>query len=485
MAIIASMPTHDLHELAKRAMRERDLEPDFPPEAQAEAERLAPADDASLTDLRALPWCSIDNDDSRDLDQLTAIERLPSQGLRLLVAVADVDLRVPRGSALDRHAARNTTSIYTAGGVFPMLPERLSTDLTSLNEAQDRAAMVVRIDIDARGGVTGSEVSRARVRNQAKLAYPSVGAWLDGASPPPPALARLPVIQEQLRLQDEAATRLRERRLEQGALELETGEARAVLRDGEVVDLATVEKNRAQDLIADAMIAANGAVARFLGARGYPSLRRVVKVPERWDRIVALAAQLGSRLPPQPDGRALEAFLRERRAADPLRFQNLSLSVVKLIGKGEYAVERPGQQLGHFGLAVRDYAHSTAPNRRYPDLIAHRLLKAALRGAPPPYGEADLASLAAHCTEQEDNAQKVERRLRKSAAAMLLSRRIGDSFDAVVTGAGPKGVWARTLHPPVEGRIVRGEQGLDVGDRTRVRLVAVDVERGFIDFARG
>lgn len=477
-------PYIDLRDLARRALRERDLEPEFPPAVVAAAERLQPADGAGLEDLRDLPWCSIDNDDSRDLDQLTIGESLAGGATRLRIAVADVDELVPLGSTVDRHAAHNTTSIYTAGGVFPMLPERLSTDLTSLNEDQDRVALVISFDVDARGGVSNADVRRALVRNHAQLVYETVGAWLAGDAPAPAAMGRIPGLEPLLRLQDEAATRLRERREVEGALDLDTGEARAVVRDGRVVDLRTVQRDRAKDLIADCMIAANGAVARFLGKHGGASIRRVVRSPERWDRIVDLAAGLGHRLPGAPDSGALERFLRERRAADPLRFQDLSLSVVKLIGKGEYAVERPGQKSGHFGLAVRDYAHSTAPNRRYPDLITHRLVKAILARRPAPYTDAELDGLATHCTEQEDNAQKVERRMRKSAAALMLRDRIGAAFDGIVTGASAKGTWARILTPPVEGRIERGERGLDVGDRVRLRLLSVDVERGFIDFAR-
>ncbi|MBA2482135.1 MAG: RNB domain-containing ribonuclease, partial [Planctomycetes bacterium] len=421
-------------------------------------------------------------DDSRDLDQLTVGERLPNAVLRLQVAIADVDALVVQGSAVDRHAACNTTSIYTAGGVFPMLPERLSTDLTSLNPECDRLALVVTMDIDGGGSIGATDIRRARVRNHAKLAYPSIGAWLEG-TPAPTALARVPGLEDQLRLQDEATTRLRERRQDLGALDLDTGEARAVVRDGKVVDLLPTERNRAMELIADAMIATNGVVARFLAQHRLPSIRRVVRRPDRWDRIVELARGLGSRLPAEPDGRALEAFLRERRSADPLHFPDLSLSVVKLIGKGEYVLELPGKGTGHFGLAVRDYAHSTAPNRRYPDLITHRLVKAALAGHPMPYSDEDLAGIAAHCTEQEDNATKVERRMRKSAAALFLRPRIGESFDAVVTGASEKGTWVRTLRPAVEGKVMRGDEGLDVGDRVRVRLMSVDVERGFIDFS--
>jgi exoribonuclease R len=286
-----------------------------------------------------------------------------------------------------------------------------------------------------------------------------------------------------LRMQDEVAQRLRERREEQGALDLDTGESRPVLRNGRVVDLRRDEKNRAMQLIEDFMIAANGATARFLAKRGFATIRRVVRSPERWERIVEVASRHGGRLPPNPDSVALERFLRERRRADPLRFPDLSLSIVKLIGKGEYVLEHPGNSLGHFGLAARDYTHSTAPNRRFPDLITQRLLKAAFAQVNSPYDEVDLDSLASHCTMQEDNANKVERRLRKSAAALLLRNRIGEHFDAIVTGAAEKGTWVRTFHPPVEGKVVSGQHGMDVGDQVRVKLVSVAIEQGFIDFA--
>jgi exoribonuclease-2 len=473
----------DLHELARRVLRERDLEPDFPPEVGRELAGLRAADDPAAEDLRDQLWCSIDNDDTRDLDQLSVGAPLPESGIELTVAVADVDALVRQGSAIDRHAARNTTSVYTPGGVFPMLPERLSTDLTSLNQDADRVALVVRLAIDARGGVGGARIGRARVRNRAKLAYDSVAAWLDGSAAPPAALSAVTELPPNLRLQDEATQRLHERREQDGTLELDLGELRPVVTGGRVVDLRPETPNRAKELIADAMIAANGAVARFLAAKGMPSIRRVVRVPERWDRIVELAHQHGARLPAQPDGKALASFLRAQHANDPTRFPELSLAVVKLIGKGEYALELPGRSAGHFGLAVRDYTHSTAPNRRYPDLITHRLVKAALAGSPAPYSPAELERLAAHCTEQEDNAQKAERQLRKSAAALLLRPRIGERFDAIVTGASDKGTWARLLAPRVEGKVVRGEAGLDVGDRVRLRLLDVDVERGFIDFA--
>jgi exoribonuclease II len=477
-----------LRRLARRAMVERGLEPDFPADAVRQVDALsgpAQAPPAAVTDLRSLPWFSIDNEDSRDLDQLTAAEDLGGGRVRVRVAVADVDALVAVETPVDQHARENTTSVYTAGGVFPMLPERLSTDLTSLNEHEDRIAVVISYVVDRGDPTAAPEVVRARVHNHAKLAYPAVAAWLEGQAPPPPAVVAVPGLDAQIRLQDQTAQQLRESRHERGALELETLEPRAVVSGSQLTDLRAVEKNRAAELIEDLMIAANSTAAQFLVSRSSPSLRRVVREPKRWPRIVALAASLGERLPEAPDPVALERFLMKRRQADPLRFPDLSLAVVKLLGRGEYVVEKPGgSPTGHFGLAVRDYLHATAPNRRYPDLVTHRLLKAALSGAPPPYDIGQLGSLAVHCTTQEDAAEKVERQVRKSAAALLLSHRIGQRFDAIVTGSSPKGTWVRVLRPPAEGKMVRGEEGLDVGDQVAVQLIGVDVERGYIDFAR-
>ena len=478
-----------LAQLAAQAMRDRGLEPEFPPDAlQQAAETNAPAHetDKDLHDLRSLLWCSIDNDDSRDLDQLQVAELLDSGHVRVYVAVADVDALVKRQSPVDNHAVYNTTSVYTPARIFPMLPERFSTDLTSLNAAVDRQAIVVAYTVDERGALSDEMVFRALVHNYAKLAYPSVGAWLIGEGPMPPAMAAVPGIAEQVRLQDEVAQKLRDRRHDEGALELQTIELKTIITNGKVTDLEDDPKDRAHALIEDFMIAANGVTTRFLTAHNFPTFRRVVMTPERWDKIEQLAFSYGDRLPADPDSGALNQFLIRRRKADPLRFPDLSLTIIKMLGSGEYKAELAGVKgEGHFGLAVRDYSHSTAPNRRYPDLITHRLLKAALAGNPPPYDDNTLSGLAKHCTEQEDMAKKVERQVRKSAAALLLRDRIGQTFDGVITGASHKGTWIRTFRPPIEGRIVEGYNGLDVGDRARVRLVHVDVERGFIDFVRG
>lgn len=479
---------HDLTAIARRVMTERGLLPDFSPAVMGEVARsqAATADgDPGARDLRGLLWCSIDNDDSRDLDQLTVVEPMAGGAVRILVAIADVDAAVTKGSATDGHARHNTTSVYTAAAIFPMLPERLSTDLTSLGEGEDRVALAVEMAVKDDGTLAASDLYRAVVRNRAKLAYNAVAAWLEGTGAIPDRVAAVPGMEAQIRLQDQVAQRLREVRHRHGALSLETVQARPVF-DGEVLTDLEVEKtNRAKALIEDFMIAANGATARYLEARGYPSLRRVLRSPERWERIVELAAGLGERLPAEPDAAALEAFLAKRRRADPLRFPDLSLAVVKLMGRGEYVVEFPGQTVpGHFGLAVQAYTHSTAPNRRFSDVIAQRLLKAALARRPAPYANAELQDLAQHCTEAEDRANKVERQVGKSAAAFLLEPRIGQRFDAIVTGASDKGTWVRILRPPVEGKLVHGADGLDVGDRVRVELIGTDVEQGHIDFAR-
>ncbi len=488
--MVAAVPSSknkrsELKRLARRCMLERGLLPDFSPDALAETAALrdAPRDDGrTIRDLRALLWCSIDNDDSRDLDQLTVAEPAPPGGTRIFVAIADVDAAVAAGSAIDTHARVNTTSVYTAAGVFPMLPARLSTDLTSLGEDAERLAVVTEMLVADDGVVSDSAIYRAHVRNHAKLAYDAVAAWL-GGGPAPARLAAVAGLDEQLRLQDRIAQAMRARRAEHGALALETPEARPVF-DGEVLtDLRVEHKNRAKELIEDFMIGVNGVSARYLEERNLPSLRRVLRAPERWPRIVELAAHVGESLPAEPDAGALSAFLVRRRKADPERFPDLSVSVVKLLGAGEYELERPGQrQAGHFGLAVKDYAHSTAPNRRFPDLVTQRLLKAALAGTPTPYGADEIALLARHCTEQEGAAAKVERQVRKSAAALLLEDRLGERFDAIVTGASSKGTWVRIAKPAVEGKIVENSSGLDVGDRVRVKLVHTDVERGFVDF---
>lgn len=468
-------------------MLQRGLTPDFSAAASAQAStaQAAPAvATAQVRDLRSLLWASIDNDTSRDLDQLSVAQSLPGGAVKVLVAIADVDAVVPLGSAIDAHAQANTTSVYTAAAIFPMLPARLSTDLTSLGEGEERLAIVIEMVIDDQGEVTASDVYRAAVHNRAKLAYNSVAAWLDGSGPAPARLQAVAGLDAQIRSQDQTAQRMRGLRFRHGALSLHTPEAEAVFNGAELLDLRPSEPNRAKELIEDFMVAANGVTARYLAQKGFPSMRRVLRSPERWGKLVRLAESLGEHLPPEPSGEALAQFLTRCRAEAPAQFPELSLSVVKLLGRGEYVLEVPGQRSeGHFGLAVSDYAHSTAPNRRFPDLITQRLLKAAIAGQEAPYSQPELAALAIHCTEQETNAAKVERQVSKSAAALLLARRIGEKFDALVTGASEKGTWVRIVHPATEGRVVRGFEGLEVGNRVRVELVHTDVERGFIDFA--
>ena len=477
-----------LRAIARQAMLERGFEPDYPPAAIAQTQHLA--DDAPAAgdyrDLRRLPWCSIDNDDSRDLDQLSVAEARDDQ-TAILVAIADVDAMVPCDSPVDHHAHTNTTSVYTAAEIFAMLPERLSTDLTSLGQDVDRPAVVVDMTIEANGSIRESHVYRAVVRNRAKLAYPSVGAWLDGEGPAPPALTAVAGLVENLRQQDAIARALKASRHRRGALTLDTIEGRPVFDGDTVRDVAVVQRTRASELIEDFMIAVNTCTAQFLESAGFSSLRRIVRMPERWPRLVTLAADTGTTLPSTPDAAALEAWLVKRRQDDPDRFRDLSLTVVKLLGRGEYVVEAPNEPTpDHFGLAVDDYTHATAPNRRFADLVTQRLVKAAIAGRRTPYSDDTLTAIAARCMEREDAANRVERQVRKAAAALVLQHRIGERFDAVVTGASAKGIWVRLTHPVVEGRLEgRGAPtaGWQVGDRLRVRLVHVDPDKGFIDFA--
>ena len=483
-----------LQSIAQRAMLERGLLPDFSAAALAELDRIqAPADvnseavggSGEFRDLTDLLWASIDNDDSRDLDQLTVAEAQSGGTVKIRVAVADVDALVKKGSAIDEHARHNTTSVYTAAKIFPMLPEKLSTDFTSLNFDAERLAVVVEMAIGADGSLQGSNIYRARVCNHAKLAYNSVADWLEGKGSIPEGIASVAGLAENLRLQDQVAQDLKNLRQAHGALSLETIEAKPIFDGDQIRDLEVEQKNRAKAIIEDFMIAANGVTARYLAASNFPSIRRVVRTPKRWDRIVELAQEHSFRLPDLPDSVALNEFLVKEKAAHPLQFPDLSLAVIKLLGAGEYVAELPGDTPpGHFGLAVKDYAHSTAPNRRYTDLVTQRLLKAAIAGRATPYSYAELDVLAKHLTEEEDAANKVERQVSKSAAALLLESRIGEQFEAMVTGAAAKGTWVRLLTMPVEGRVVQGFEGVDVGDRVRVQLIAVDVERGYIDFRK-
>jgi VacB/RNase II family 3'-5' exoribonuclease len=468
-------------------MLDAGFQPDFPAqvaqEVQACKQNPPKIAGSAARDLRSLAWSSIDNDSSRDLDQVEYAEKLPDGAVRLLIGIADVDSSVARGSATDRHAATETTSVYTGVTTFPMLPEELSTDLTSLCADQDRLAIVIEMHVLDSGEVNCHDLYPAWLHNRAKLAYSSTGAWLEGRGPMPQAVANVPGMEAQLRLQQEVSEKLRGVRKQHGALTFSSVEATPMVENGEIKDLTVNRHNVAEDIIEGFMVAANVAMAQYLNEKQSLAIRRVVRTPKRWDRIQAIAAQFGTNLPSAPDPRALSGFLEQRKAADPDHFPDLSLSIVKLLGPGEYLVEPPGsEQTGHFGLAVHDYTHSTAPNRRYADLVTQRLLKAA--GAAPPYAENELRAIAAHCTEREDAARKVERLMRKVAAASVLSRRIGETFDAMVTGASPNGTYVRLTTPPAEGMVIRNAQGIDVGDKVQVRLAAVNVTKGFIDFER-
>ena len=479
---------NDLQRVAHRALRDRGLLDAFDGAALDQLDGIRVASDengADIRDLRGLPWCSIDNDESMDLDQLSAALDLGDGSVRVFVAIADVDTLIDKGTPIDAHAAHNTASIYVAGHVYPMLPERLSTDLTSLGQGVDRISLIIEYVVREEGSLAESEISRGVVRNHAKLTYNAVAAWLDGHGPLPTAAVAVPGMDAQLRLQDRAARRLREMRHQKGALDFASLEARPVFRDDAVVGMRAEKPNCAKRLIEEFMIAGNGVAARLLEAKGRPSLRRVVRSPERWAKIVDVAAKFGESLPGQPSALALEAFLAKRRAADPLRFPDLSLVIVKLMGAGEYVAELAGDShVGHFGLSVKDYTHATAPNRRFSDLVTQRLLKAALADQPSPYGISELSVIARHCTNQEGNITKVERQVHKSAAVLLLEKRVGESFEGLVTGAADKGTWVRIIDPPAEGRLVQGAHGLHVGDKVRVTLLSTDFERGFLDFAR-
>ena len=475
----------ELADLAVAAMRERGLEPEFPKPAIEQLKTIdgpSAEDGAGIVDMTGLLWCSIDNDDSRDLDQLTVSETLPDGSVKIMVAIADVDTLVAKDTPIDRHAQINTTSVYTSARIFPMLPEKLSTDFTSLNPHEERVATVTEMVFAPDGEMLRSHITRARVHNKAKLAYDAVAAWIDGNGPLPEAADRVPGMDEQIRTQDSVAQQLRARRREHGSLEFETFQPRAEFQGDQVVAIKQQVQNRARQLIEEFMVATNGVTARFLAGKRRAAIRRVVRSPERWARIAQVAAERGWELPIDPDSKALEQFLAAERKRDPLRFPDLSLVIVKLMGRGEYVVERPGgPNIGHFGLAVRDYSHSTAPNRRYPDLIASRLIKAALAEVKSPYSDMELEFLANRCTQQEDAANKVERQLRKSEAAMLLEDHIGETFDGVVTGESKGNTWVRIFEPPAEGKLLPSRD-VQVGDKVRAKLISTNVERGFIDF---
>ena len=480
-------PAFDLRGAARESMTEHGFEPVFPPEVEHEVAELAanpPRMNVSAVDLRHLLWSSIDNDTSRDLDQIEYAEEVPNGSVKVLIGIADVDLYAPKGSALDRHAATETVTIYAGIEIFPMLPEELSTGWTSLLEDEDRASIVTEFVVDPQDNVNSIRIYPAIVRNKAQLAYSGTGAWLDGRAPAPAKVAASAELQAQLKLQNDVAQRLRGERYKRGALNIETIETQSIVR-GADIEIEAQQRNAATDLIEDFMIAANGAVARTLREKRISSIRRIVRTPRRWDRIVQLAAGMGTKLSEQPDSKALNDFLCRQKEEDPDHFADLSLAVVKLLGPGEYVLERPGDTPeGHFGLAVEDYTHSTAPNRRYADLVTQRVIKAMIAGNPSPYSNEELATIAANCTAKAAAERKLERQMQKRIAAVALQNRIGDIFRAIVTGVLDRGTFVRTISPHVDGMLVHGQQGVDVGDELTVKLLRTDPVHGFIDFAR-
>ena len=484
----SNSPHLDLQAIAKQVMQQHGFQPDFPPEVPQQLAALKAhlpqiSAGGDVRDLRSLLWSSIDNDTSRDLDQIEVAEQLPNGDVKVMVGIADVDAFVPKGTPIDLHAARETTTVYTGIRNFPMLPVELSNGATSLLEKQDMLSVVTEFVVDSAGTIKASNVYRALVQNKAQLQYNSVGAWLEGTSPAPPKVAASSELQAQLKLQDQVAQKLKTQRYQHGALSLQTDELMPLVLNDQVIDVVKQQKNHATELIEDFMVAANGVVARML--EKVSSLRRIVRTPERWDRIVQLAARKGGKLPAQPDSKALNDFLQIRKAADPDHFADVSLAVIKLIGPGEYVLERAGEPApGHFGLAVQDYTHSTAPNRRFPDVVTQRLIKAMLATHPNPYSDGELTAIAANCTLKENAAKKVEREMSKRLSAIAMQHRIGDVFDAIVTGAGDKGTFVRVMQPHIEGMLIQGGQGLDVGDRLRAKLVRTDAQRGYIDFVR-
>jgi exoribonuclease-2 len=485
----SSRPIHfNLVAAAHATMIEHGFQPDLPAGIDKELSAIQAHPEPPATpgaqDLRKLLWSSIDNDTSKDLDQIEWAEQLSDGRIRVLIGVADVDARVHLGSIIDSHAKSETTSVYTGVKVFPMLPAELSEGITSLNENEDRVAMVIEYTVDQAGSTADGKAYRALVRNQAQLAYNAVGAWLEGRGPAPAKVAASADLAAQLKLQDTAAQRMVGGRFQHGALDLETMETRPVMLADQAVEIKRLEKNRATSLIEEFMVAANGVIARTFQDAGVASIRRIVRTPKRWDRIVELAQGLGTTLPAEPDSKALNDFLLAQKAKDPDHFPDLSLATVKLMGPGEYVLVKPNEvSPGHFGLAVQDYTHSTAPNRRFPDVVTQRLMKAWLAKAPQPYSVDDLNAIATHCTLMEDNARKVEREMQKRIAAVVLHPRIGQSFPAIVTGVNNYGTFVRTLDPHVDGKVVQGGKGLDVGDKVTVKLVSTDPQRGFIDFA--
>jgi VacB/RNase II family 3'-5' exoribonuclease len=485
----SKMPV-DLRDMAYKVMITHGFKPDLSAEAQLELHaienngKLEVSD--KVRDLRHVLWSSIDNSDSKDLDQIEYAERMNdgSEDIRLLVGIADVDCFVPKDSAIDQHARDNCSSVYTGVIVFPMLPELLSNDRTSLLQDVDRQAVIVDMVIGTGGETKTYDIYLALVRNQAKLVYDVVADWLDNGTHMP-ILDEVPGLAEQLHLQNELCRRIQGRNQQKGAISVQTLEARPVAVDGQVVALELTHQSVARDMIQSMMVSANSSLAKTVKAKNAPMIQRVVKKPVRWNRLIQLAATFGFELPAEPDAPSLAKFINERKAADPEHFVDLSLAVVKLLGPGQYVVQEPGQvSEGHFGLAVHDYTHATAPNRRFADLVTQRVTKALALGNPLPYTVEELKEIASRCEEREEAERKVERTMRKAAAATLLSSHIGEEYDAIVTGIASKGTFARLLEPPAEGRVVANEQGLDVGDKIRVRLTATEPALGFIDFVR-
>lgn len=478
----------DLTRIARATMIEEGFKPDMPAAVDREVQQLDERTivaSASPRDLRQLLWSSIDNLTSRDLDQVEYVERETDNSIRVLIGIADVDTFVSKDSATDSYAFENTTSVYTGVKTFPMLPEGLSNDNTSLLEGKDRLAIVIEILVNPDGSVTTLDVFQALVHNHSKMSYETIGKWLDQDGDVPPEVSDVPELEQQVRLQLEASQRLSEVRKQNGTLRLETNQASPIIDDNQqIVDFSIDERNSARDIIENFMVAANAGMAEFLERKGVTALRRVVHTPDNWPRIVEIARELDETLPSDPDPRALADFLERRRKVDPDHFPDLSLAVVKLLGPGDYVVQSPGQPSpGHFGLAVHRYTHSTAPNRRYADLITQRLLKACLAQRSSGYSVDELNRIAEHCNDRESAARKVERKMRKVAAAVFMRDQVGEEFEAIVTGVAPKGTFARIVRPPVDGMVVKGEDGLKVGQKIRVKLLSTDPEKGFIDFA--
>lgn len=476
----------DLRAIARMAMAKYGFITAFPPKVMEKADACDPAtpttNENQVKDLRHLLWSSIDNIDTEDLDQIEYCERGKSGEIDIKVAIADVDVYAPKDSVLDRHAGKNTTSVYTGIEIYPMLPDRLSKNLSSLPMNQDRLAMVIEFSVLPKGSVRAGKVYRALVRNKAKLVYEQAGAWLENRGPAPQMVLADPQLETQLRLQDEASQRLGKYRAGQGALELETLKTKAVIQNEKVLGLYVEEEDRAKRIIENFMIGANGVTSGMLEKSGRPTIQRVVRTPKYWREIVAVARERQFRLPGRPDASALSRFLDKERKADPQRFPDLSLTIVKLLGPGEYVLYDKNKPIGHFCMAVTSYTHSTAPNRRYPDLIIQRLVKAALANASSPYRKDELSSLAEHCTEREHAAKKVERFVTKAEGAALLTGRIGQTFEAIITGASDKGVYARLTEPPVEGKVMTSPGGIKVGRKVSVKLVNLDPWHGYVDF---